>query len=368
MKKENFLCAALMAVALLCSCSNVANGPNEEQSGTLKLTVTGTPVSRATGEVPTQADENTVASVTVGLFDHTSHVATSITEGTLTSGAITISNVPASTTQDVIVVANAPSEAFAGATTLDAFRAKTMALTQTSKNLPMSGEVTGTAIKVGSTVSATVNISRLVARVQVTSISTNFSKVGAYANATFTLDKVFLYNAASTSAVGILASGTQLVTSNFVHGYDGTKVGYSSLLDQLSTPQAITSTAYTAKYYYYAFENYFPTVSGGITEGNKTSATKLVLAGTFCPDAVNASGTTYYVYYPVVVNRNQTGTTIDNTSVNNTGIQRNNIYSIAATISGIGVSSPAEFIEPSNLNVQVTVSDWNLTVNQTVNF
>jgi len=371
MKKENFLCAALMAVALLCSCSNVANGPNEEQSGTLKLTVTGTPVSRATGEVPTQADENTVASVTVGLFDHTSHVATSITEGTLTSGAITISNVPASTTQDVIVVANAPSGAFAGATTLDAFRAKTMALTQTSKNLPMSGEVTGTAIKVGSTVSATVNISRLVARVQLASLNTNFSSTGAYANASFTLDSVFVYKANGTSAVGIVSTGTQLVTTNPLYGFgmkivDGGSVipAATGLFDALSPSKDITSDAYTTKYYYYTFENYYPK---GIDENSKLSATKLVLAGTFYPDK-NDKTKSYHVYYPVVVNRDQTGTTIDNTSVNNTGIQRNNIYSIAATISGIGVSSPADFIEPSNLNVQVTVSDWNLTVNQTVNF
>ncbi len=366
MKTKFFLSAAVMTVALFTSCSNEANGPNVGQTGTLKLTVTGTPVSRATGELPVQADENTVTSVTVGLFDHTSHNATSITEGTLTGGTITISNVPALTTQDVVVVANAPTKAFVGATTLDAFRAKTMALTQAPKNLPMSGEnVTGTSIAVGSTVEADVTISRLVARVQVTSISTNFSSVGPYANATFALDRVFLYNAASTSAVGVLSSGTQLATSNFVHGYDGTKIGSADLLDKLTTPQSITSTAYTTKYYYYAFEDYFPT---GITELTRGSATKLVLAGTFCPDAVNAPTTTYYMYYPVVVNRDQTGTVIDNAGAKNTGIQRNNIYSITATISGLGVSSPAEFIEPSSVNVKVTISNWNLTVGQTVNF
>lgn len=372
MKTKFFLGAAVMTAALFCSCSNDMNAPIVVQTGTLKLTVTGTPVSRATGAIPEQSFENTVSTVTVGLFDHTTHVATSITEGTLTDGAITIDKVPASTTQDVVVVANAAPGTFAGSSTLDAFRSKTLTLTQTANNLPMSGEnVVGTAITVSPVATASVTISRLVARVQLTDVKTNFSPTGAYANASFKLDSVFVYKANGTSAVGTLSTGTQLATSNLLYGYgmkalDGSITpAATGLFDALSPSQDITSTGYTANYYYYTFENYYP---GGITDDNKSTATKLVLAGTFYPDK-NDLSKSFHVYYPVVVNRDQaTGTTIDNAALKNTGIQRNNIYSISATISGMGVSSPALFIEPSSLIVNVTISNWNLTVNQTVDF
>lgn len=371
MKTKFFLGAAVMTVALFTSCSNETNAPAVAQTGMLKLTVTGSSVSRATGTLPEQSIENTVSTVTVGLFDHTTHVATSITEGTLTSGSITIDKVPASTTQDVVVVANAAPGTFAGSSTLDAFRAKTLALTQTANNLPMSGEnVAGTAITVSPVATASVTISRLVARVQLTDVKTNFSSAGAYANASFKLDSVFVYKVNGTSAVGTLTGATQLATSNLLYGY-GMKVGSdivpaaTGLFDALSPSQDIASTGYTANYYYYTFENYY---SGGITEDNKQTATKLVLAGTFYPNK-NDLSTSYHVYYPVVVNRDQaTGTTIDNATLKNTGIQRNNIYSISATISGMGVSSPALFIEPASLIVNVTISNWNLTVNQTVDF
>ena len=374
MKTKFFLSAAVMTVALFSSCSNETNGPNVGQTGTLKLTVTGTPVSRATGTLPKQTIENTVSMITVGLFDHNTHVTTSITEvsdpTTLASGTITIDNVPTSTTQDVVVVANTASGTFKGLSTLDAFRAKTLTLAQTASNLPMSGEnVTGTAITASPVATANVTISRLVARVQLASVKTDFSSTGVYANASFKLDSVFVYNVNGTSAVGILSTGTQLATSNLLYGY-GMKVGSdivpaaTGLFDALSPSQDITSTAYTTNYYYYTFENYYP---GGITDTNKQTATKLVLAGTFYPDKGDVSKS-YHVYYPVVVNRDLTGTVIDNSTVKNTGIQRNNIYSITAVISGIGASSPAAFIEPASLKVNITISDWNLTVGQTVNF
>ncbi len=376
MKTKYFLGAALMTMALFSSCSNSTNGPNVGQTGTLKLTVTGGAVSRATGTLPTQTDENEVSRVAIGLFDHSSHSTTLITEGTLAvDGTITIGSVPTPTTQDIIVVANAPSGAFKGVTTADAFRAKTLTLAQTANNLPMSGEnVSGVTLTAGATATASVTISRLVARVQLSSLSTNFSPVGLYANAKFSVDKIFLYNAASTSAVGIVLPATQLVTTDLIHGWDGTKTstGATGLIDALSPAQDITSTAYTTPYYYYTFENYYST---GITSTSKTTATKLVIGGYFYPDAVNAPTTKTYVYYPAVINRSQTGTVItavdgssQPASVSNTGIQRNNIYSVAATIQSIGVDSPDKFMEPAALTLTVTVAPWNLTVSQTVNF
>jgi hypothetical protein len=378
MKKRSLLFLAL-ATLLASSCSSDLSNKESGDGASLKLTITGSSsVSRANGILPTQDEENTVSGVTVGLFDHSTGKTDVITEGTLSGGAITITNATAGS-RDVIVVANAPTGTFAGALTIDDFRKRTLSLCQTKNNLPMSGESSSAVtLTGGKTVTAEVGISRMAARIQLTSLKTDFSTVGQYANATFTLDKVFLYNAMSTSPVGIVSPATQLSTSGLVHGWigggntnEGSATTSTDLVDILATDQLLSSTAYTTPYYFYTFENYY---SGGITDENKSTATKLVVSGWFTPDK-SAPDTKYYVYYPAVINRSQTGTIINATDsknktvdVSNKGIERNNIYSIDATIRSIGVDSPDKFMEPAGLTLTVTVADWNLTVSQTVDF
>ena len=379
MKRLFFTCCVLTSV--LCSCNNdteqiVDNG----DKASLQLTIASA-ATRATGaNLPTAAEENVVTRVTVALFKPDGSTD-AISEGTLdASKKITVSGTAG--VRDVVVVANAPAAHFKGVTTKDAFRKTVMALTQTKTLLPMSGEATAAiTLKGGETVTGSVTITRLVARVQLTGVKTAFDVNGPYANASFSLDKVFLYRVMSKSQAGIVPPATAPVTTDLIDGWDGTTAVTASadLLDVFSAAQSIGTTPYEVPYYFYAFENYFAndgTTTHGITNDNKTTATKLVLAGYFTPDAVNAPGTSYYVFYPAVVNRAQAYTIINAdengtpvvTGVSNTGIAANNIYSLKATIKSRGVDSPAEFMEPAGLELEVLIAPWKLTVTQEVDF
>lgn len=204
MKKNYFFIVAI--AALLCSCNNeMEQVADNGESGSLQLTIAGaTTTSRATGtNLPTTAEENVVTRVTVALFKPDGSTD-AISEGTLdASKKITVSGTAGA--RDVVVVANAPAAHFKGVTTKDAFRKTVMALTQTQSLLPMSGEATAAiTLKGGETVTGSVTITRLVARVQLTSVKTAFDANGPYANASFSLDKVFLYRVKSKSQAGIV--------------------------------------------------------------------------------------------------------------------------------------------------------------------
>lgn len=365
------------------ACSKETNMdlPRSDKTASVRITVLGTKVvsTKASGTLlPTPAEENVIKNVTVGLFktDGTTDV---ISEGTLTDGHITVTGTGGE--RQVVVVANAASGVFAGALTKAEFLARTVALTQTKSELPMSGEGTNNVTLVaGATKAPEIDIvvSRLVARIQLESLKTDFSAVGQYANAAFTLDKVFVYNVMSKSQVGVVSSATTLVTSGLIHGWEGAGEGaatiYTSLVDKVinTVIPAVPASAYTIPYYFYVFQNYF---ADGIDNTNRGTATKLVIAGWFTPNK-NVPNTKYYVYYPAVINRTQSGTNIsgtDNTGksvndISNKGVLRNSIYSVAATIKNIGVNSPADFMEPTDLDLGVTVADWALTVTQKVNF
>ncbi|MBP1593358.1 MAG: Major fimbrial subunit protein (FimA) [Bacteroidetes bacterium] len=376
MRKKSLLFAAIAAM-LMSACSKDPDTEIPAKNARVEIVVSGKSAAstRATGTLAT-LNENTITNVTVGLFklDGTTD---NITEGALIAGKITVTGTAGD--RDIIVVANAPTGTFAGALTKDEFRQRALSLTQVKTMLPMSGESTAPSNLVGGiTKSASVEVSRLVARIQIVGLNTAFSAVGQYANASFTLDKVFLYNAMSTSQVGVVAPATTLVTSDLIHGWTGPNEGTATtnidLVDkEINTP--ITSAAYTTPYYFYAFQNYFAT---GIDDTNKGTATKLVIAGWFTPNK-NVPGTKFYVYYPAVINRSQAGTNItgadnggnavsDMSNISNKGIVRNNIYSIDATIKSIGVDSPEKFMEPAALELGVTVADWNLTINQKIDF
>ncbi|MBP1593202.1 MAG: Major fimbrial subunit protein (FimA) [Bacteroidetes bacterium] len=377
MRKKSLLLAAVAAV-LMSACSKEADTEVSNKSASVQITVQGTDAAstKATGSLPTSTDEDKITNVTVGLFK-TDGTTDAICEGTLTNGRITVTGTEGE--REVVVVTNAATKTFAGALTKDEFLKREMALTQTMGILPMSGQGDNTvtlAAGAATTPKLDVKVSRLVARVQLTSLKTGFSATGQYANAGFTLDKVFLYNAMSKSQVGIPSSATTLFTETPVHGWVGPGEGSAtSNTDLVNTGLNMSISQYSSYItpnYFYCFQNYF---TSGIDNTNKGTATKLVLAGWFTPDT-NTPGTKYYVYYPAVINRTQSGTSIAGTDnsgntvsdISNKGILRNSIYSIEATIKSIGVDSPEKFLEPADLDLGITVSPWSLTITQKIDF
>lgn len=361
MRTSNYLWAVLVTVALsLAACAGDEN-ENElqpkERTAKVELILTGTPAeTKATGTLPTS--EVTINRVTVGIFNSDGTTNT-IAEPTLENKKYTFNCMPG--TCDIIVVANAPTGTFTGVTTKSAFIAKTVILSQTAtsdvqnaSNLPMSGKAEKVTLTAGKETTQTISLSRLVARICINNIKTAFDSKGQYSKATFSLKKVFLHNAMSTSQVTPEAAPTTTLPLS-----GSVDANNKYLQTALTTAASIGTSANTTNYWFYTFAN---------TNATKT---KLVLFGSFDPDGTTGATAATDVYYPVVINKKQPGTTITGGTDAQKGtstVLRNTLYNITATIKGKGVDSPDKDIEPATLVLTVEVAAWALTITQDVTF
>ncbi len=259
--------------------------------------------------------------------------------------------------RDIVVVANADANFFKGIGTKTAFIGKVMSLTQTKTLLPMYGEETGKLTLIPNTSgsgdgTATVDISRLVARVQLESLKSEFEAGGQYPDATFTANAIFMLNVVDK----IKVDGTPTDPLTFSGGLVfNSNTEESELIDAVNKTFPANNT-YTTFHYFYAFPNNL---------SNLTNATRLVIRGIFDPDgAGDTVGST--VYYPVIVNRITNST--PSSPPYNVGIVSNYIYRITATIKNKGVDDPLKIIDPGYLEVTVNITPWNNINPQDVTF
>ena len=354
---------ALAFAALASSCGGEAEsiGGNTAKTALLRLSISGTNAAktRATA-VALPENEATVHRLTIGLFyadGSVNTIAEPAIEADGTTGTLAVEGILCSPgTCDVIVVANAPEGTFAGVQTKNEFVGKNVSLVQT---------------ETGKSVSVSVNLSRLVARISIASIRSAFSL--NYADATFTLDRIFLCNALEASRVspGDITQ-TMPAKPTWLHGGttseqpDGSFLwteGAGFLLNDVTPSEGIpiTSDEYTVPYWFYAFAN-----------NDAANRTKLVLSGYFDPDGSTGPKAPVYVYYPIVVNRSQTGTVITpsgsavQNGVGDGTIVRNRDYRIKAVIKGDGEPTPGTEVVPSSLELTVSVDDWTLKIVQEV--
>lgn len=372
MKTNMYVLVGCFAILLFASCSKETTDATPqpgEKSARLELVLAGTKTvnGRATGgALPTSEDKiNTLA---VGVFNSDDGSVNVISEPSIGSGN-KLSNINCTPGKvDIVIVANAPAGTFAGVMNKSDFVAKTVLLSATatsqvqgSDNLPMSGEETNVVMAPGATISKTINLSRLVARVSISSIKTAFDPNGAYKDATFKPEKLFLYNAMSASTV---TPGAQPAGTLPIHGGDGDKTSCTVVTGNEHLFDALTGTAnnsaYTTPHWFYTFAN-----DGATTPA---TATKFVIAGTFDADGSGSAATAETVYYPIVVNKSQAGTSFTGTGTGNSKIERNTDYQLSATIKGKGVSTPGENIDPTVLTLTVSVKGWDLTITQDVEF
>lgn len=368
MKTKNYLWGVLaMATLSLAACSsdeseNIIKHP-EGTPATLELTLTGTPANtKATGTLPNDdaSGEKKIARVAVAIFDKNGDALT-VQEIGYSNSKLTINCVPGLNPCTGIVVANAPAGTFANVKTKADFIAKTVPLTQTHTELPMSGDIkengnSSFSLTAGSTQTLAAELSRLVARVSVNSIKTDFASNGQYAAATFKLKEVFLHNGNTLSTVDPAAPAPSVAKtgwnstppqSNYLAGFN----------DALSAPvtMAGTSTPHQTNYWFYTFGN-----------SNASAPTKLVIYGEF--DADGSGKNVDEVFYPVVVNKAQPGTTITGGGSANATIECNSTYTISAVIKGKGAPDPDTDINPAVLSLTVTVANWALNITQEVTF
>ncbi|WP_321425930.1 fimbrial protein [uncultured Bacteroides sp.] len=378
MKNRFFLLVGIGVLLAMSSCSR-DNDPLVVKRGepaTLKLTLKGTDVNtRAITPVVSQTEENEVNRVTVGLFKTNSgevgktdiikefvfadgNPTTIEIKGAIIHGTADDGN------RDVVVVANADENTFAGAATKTEFLSRLINLKQTMTNLPMVGDGNKTlSTDIVNPAKLTINLTRMVARVQLSSLSTDFDPAGQYPNAKFKADGIYLYKANGTSQ----ANGT---VSNPLDGWiyqDPISLAYT-LRDVFSTPFEVPkSPAYTINHYFYTFPNEFPSP----IDLTFDDATRLVIRGTFDNDGdFNTTSDQSTSFYPVVVNRilrQLTPAEIAGGNYN-TGIKRNTIYSISVVIKNKGVDNPYIIIDPGYLIITLEPQDWLLTIDQPVDF
>ena len=376
MKTSNYLWAMLATVTLsLTACGSDENENvtrPKEKTARLELTLVGTPAdSRATGTLPT-TDESQINRLTVAVFTGVSgNPVNALREFTgddikvATSGTgkkITMLCEPGNG-QTIYVVANASTGLFAGVTNLAGFKAKLMLLSETTKaagagaatdtqkanNLPMLGSATGKDFTAGTETEAEITLSRLVARVSISSIKTAFDAAGQFKDATFKVDAVYLKNA--NSSVNMKKEGSVPING----GHEGavvTKYLYEAVTGHTANTELKTP------YYFYTFPN--------VSEDNPT---RLIIKGTFDADGAGSASTAVTRYYPIVINKKQANTTISGGSGTDKGsIAANTRYVLTAVIKGEGAADDKTDIDPATLQLTVTVADWELTINQDVTF
>ena len=308
-------------------------------------------------------------------------------------------NAQAVSGNNVYIVANAPVGHFGGKTSLSDFQKVALDLGYTTSADGNTNYTSGattkqvqTALPMNCTLStltagsdADINklvvtggiaMKRLVARIAINSIKISIPSTGMYAGDTFTPTEVFVYNAAtsinpdgttlstepsnsgeSTKPNDTWTPGTTAPTiADNLANYSYLSTGIiSSFTDNTSGSPTLSTTK---QYYFYVFPH------------TATKPTKLVIKGTW----YNSVAKTYeVVYYPIVINHSQTGTTITDgsnkalTPATDSQIDANMQYVLSAEIKAKGVSSPETNITPSAISVALTVTDWSVT-NQNVVF
>lgn len=373
--------AALFSVifaVLASSCTeNSSSQPTIEKKkdATLKLVVTGTRAvnGRAVGALP--ANEDKINTLAVGIFDANDGSVNVVAECTVENNQVKDDILCSAGLCDVIVVANAPEGTFDGVQTKNEFLQKTVALSQTatndvqtSDNLPMSGQTLNSINFVANTVNpVSVTLTRLVARISIESIKTKFAAANGNANATFSLDKVFIYNALSTSRIApgdatfTMPASPLWIDGGHLASDNSWVPGEKYLLNEITPVVSLSGVGvneYNIPNWFYAFAN-----------NDQDHPTKVVIGGYYDPDGASGSAAPTYVYYPIVVNQAQLGTEFEGTGkdeVHNGTIARNTEYRLRATIAKKGVPTPDEEISIAEMQLTVSVAEWTLAIEQEV--
>jgi hypothetical protein len=382
MKTCRLFTAGLLASVLLVSCSSKDTQSEESVQTrmlTLKISGSGYGSSRTSGTTPT--DEAGVKNLAIVVFNGTSVENIMYVENVeVTDGTITEQITYKASSPKIKVVANVPENAFSGMTTADGFNNVLASLDNTTASYvngvftssvgdnttpgPQKSDVLpmiGTAGTIGTGGTASVSLYRLVSRISLSGITSDFSNT-MYAGWSLKIDQIFLANVPVSSTLSsewdTAGGGTSSTTSSLMQGETTNATVYKSYLGSgvLGGVDA-TSSAYTTNHYFYVFPNSSTTFS---------SQTKLIIKAKLY-DASNTDQGTYY--YPIVINRSQSGTSFNETTLSHDGTVRGNVtYTLDATIKGKGVLNATDDLKPSDINLNVTVSGWSAELTQSVVF
>jgi len=342
----------------------------------LNLGIKGTRAS-STSALPTSSNtltgEGTVTAFMSGLFDANS---STVTINTASQTSIT------TTTQarKILVAANtinspADQDLFAKCTSTAAFKALTADLSYTTsangqdntpRNTVNSQQMTGlpmfgkdencfSSFATSNTSSVDVTLGRLVARIDLNSLKSDFASTTTYPNASFTVHEIFMYNVNDVCTYGGTASQNAALTETGTTGkceqtnasgaINSPLNNYAYLssgaLTNTGTGSPVVYLTSTTPYYFYVFPH------------SSTSPTKLVIKGLFKTSSSDLTGTE--LYYPIIIND---AAMSSNSITDNDVITANHIYQLDVTLKGRGVADPSQSITPATATVNFKVSDW----------
>jgi hypothetical protein len=386
MKVYNLLIALMLSMSLFSSCAREEGGATDD-SVIIRLSL-GTGATKTNTAIPADnggtvgSNEGKINNVCVGIFDSSDNIIT-LYQYTYSG---TVSIITKTTAKNILIAANVPKGTFSGVTTRTGFlnkvqnlsyttsvdglsnSNKTVASSQTLTALPMYASTTlSSSLTASSTSSQSLTLSRVVSRVVLKSLSTNFGSTVGFANATFVPREIFMYNVndqyqwnGTSSSSGTNLSGE--ITSGSpgaLTASSSSNTGYlsSGLLSSMTGVAGTNTYLSTSNnpYFFYVFPN------------GATTPTKLIIKGIFYPKGATES-TGEVMYYPIIINHSQTGTTITDTDGStyangaafskDSQLATNTSYDLSITIQGRGVSTVSQDITPSSATVTMTVASW----------
>lgn len=250
----------------------------------------------------------------------------------------------------IYAVANSHKDNWKGVRTLTEFKAVLSGLKDEKlKNFTMTGSVEAT-LQVATSV--TFSISRLVARVQVTNIKTDFAGT-PYEGSALENVKIYLTNVSADKYYADGGSSSTPTIYNYKKAVaEQTNLCSASIPGMLydDVAQNIKDDGYATPHYFYCYENMLS------SETDDKRFTKLVIQA-------DLNGHTYY--YPISINQADFGYSASN---GHAGVKRNTSYSVEVTICRPGSNDPDQKLEHGVLTAQLNVLNWETVPVVYVNF
>lgn len=349
MKKFFLFTAAAFAALLIISCNKDDSYTREEperEAATLTVNiVSDNPNStKSQGSLHSnQADDNIVNLLELFVFRTDGDDAGMLDAYLRLAGEqlTSLSNINIQTTTGnkiIYAIANSHRDNWTGINTLSLFQEQLSDLKKENiRDFVMTGSVEA---MVQATTSVTFSISRLVARVQVASIRTDFAG-GPYEGSTLNNVRMYLINVSGDKlyASGENGSAPVILNKNTLVAEDVNTIAMTDMLyDQLMGN--ITDAGYMNSHYYYTYEN-MPE-----TETETDKYTRLVIQA-------DLNGHTYY--YPVNINQEGFGHVASN---GHKGVRRNTAYTLNVVIRRPGSLDPDTPVEHGAVDVSLNVLDW----------
>lgn len=341
---KKYLSLLMLAIVMMCSSCTKQEVYEVETLKTITIyinsqtldTVAHSAKTRSALITDPKSVENTVNSLTIAIFKSDGTIKT-IKEFSAPGNSVTMRVANLTTTDKVICVANAKPNTFTTVKTLDEFNNKEVSLDDAltintvdivANNLIMygTGPITGPTTGSVDAYTANVDMYHLNSKVSINALTLSIPS-----NATFTLKEVYMINVPASFK---FSYDNPFVAKSYEHGSL-----YYSIPNQTQRLYLGYSNNNVNKLFFYCSPN------------NSVKYTRIVICGSYDIDGygpIQPKDT----YYPIIVDKNMLS---------------NKNYGMNITIKGIGVDSPTDELNYSNLTVTMNINSFD-TISKDVVF